>query len=91
MSTPQHILDAQAAYRARPYGVQWVDSHCSTHQRFNSLGDAVQYLCDQYTRQRRTVARERYCATDLRRCELQTPTGTIRGDFVVLASDVSSY
>jgi hypothetical protein len=85
------IYQAQLAYAARPYAVHWRDSHFSATFRFHTLDDAFADIQHRWERIRATVARDRYRASHLRDCNLQTPEGRVSLRYVLLCDDVSSY
>lgn len=85
------IKAKQEAYAARPYAVQWCDSHFSATFRFDTLDQAYADIQDRWARIQATVKRDRYCSSQLWRSNLETPTGKVRLAYVLLCDDVSSY
>lgn len=85
------ILKAQAEYAARPYAVYIATSHFKGEFRFDTLGEALEYLIDQYERAKRTVARERYRAFDARDSVVTLPGNIEVAAREFLGPSLSSY
>jgi hypothetical protein len=85
------IAEAQLRYAAKPILVIWRDSHCSVPNRFDTLGEALDFVQHNWARIKARVASERYKASDLRWSYVEGPgfKWTLRE--VLLADDVSSY
>lgn len=88
--SPQ-ILAQQLAYAARPFAVRWVDSHVSLTNRFHTLDDALDYVQDQWAKVQKRVSENRYMASMLGHCYLETPKSRVQLTYVLLCHDVSSY
>lgn len=88
----KEILAAQAAYAARPYAVRWVDSHCSTTQRLDTLDECFEYVQQLWAAVQARVANNRHECSKLHWSYIQTPDGQkMPLAYVLLAADVSSY
>jgi len=86
------IRKAQAEYAARPFVVQWRDSHVSVTSRFHTLDDAFDYAQDCWRYIQKRVSESPYQCSKLWDSYLETPTtGRISLRYWLLTDDVSSY
>jgi hypothetical protein len=89
--TNEELKATQAAYAARPFAVQWVDSHFSGTSRFHTFEEAFEYAQDMWAMIRKTVREQRCTESHLWWSQIQTPTGSTSLAYYLLADDVSSY
>jgi hypothetical protein len=87
----EEIKAMQEAYWARPFAVQWRDSHFSTTDKFLTLEGAFDFIEYHWARIRKDVATRRNVESLLRQCYLETPEGRVSLRYVLLCDDVSSY
>ncbi len=85
------IARKQLEYAAKPILAIWVDSHCQVPNRFDTVGEALDFFHRNWARIRIRVANERYNSSNLRQSFIEGPGFRWTGRDVMLASDVSSY
>jgi hypothetical protein len=71
--------------------VRWVDSNVACTNRFDTFAEAFKYAQDMWAMIRREASERRNVESHLWQSNIQTPDGTLRLAYYLLADDVSSY
>jgi hypothetical protein len=89
--TNEELKAIQAAYAARPFAVQWADSHYCGTSRFDTFEEAFEHAQSLWSMIRKSVVNQRYMESHLWQSWLETPAGSVRLAYWLLADDVNSY